>query len=528
MAKRSNLLSSKILPVVFLAFSLISAILFRSFRTTWVFINITVRLEFFTVLLFVLIVLTALLLTVLSALRVYDVKKDGVCIYNKKAYRILLIVGMVASAFFLLFTIIYALGIVFTENLQVFTLNLKNSLSEGALPIIIPFLLIFYPKLNNTAKKTVFTAGIIAVTLFAVNSFFPLKPYKITSVPVVIDNGSAYSIVFSTNDYGTAYVEYSFDDKDYKVFDHTGGRLNSDKKIHNIEIPYEHLRNNTYKIGSTRVIEEFSYGSRRGKTVTSEEFTFTYNGGDNQTFLVISDWHTMLDKAYTAIDNLKSDYDAVILLGDASPGVDYEEQVIKHIVQFGGKVSSGIKPVIFVRGNHETRGAYANDLPRALGLEQLYYTCEMGSYSFVVLDSGEDKDDSHIEYGGMTDYNTSRADMIKWLKTVETKNDKVIALSHSWKISDVEKENSEAGWSELSRLGVRLLLSGHEHSCRFIGDKDSEKEFLAAYPDIIGYIDGGKTGDNYIASMLELDSDGFTIKAVDSNGEKIIQETFQW
>ena len=129
----------------------------------------------------------------------------------------------------------------------------------------------------------------------------------------------------------------------------------------------------------------------------------------------------MLKTAYAAIEYV-GDYDAVILMGDATPGVDYEEEVVKNIVEFAGKLSEGSMPVLYTRGNHETRGEYANKLADALGLDKFYYTADMGNYSFIVLDSGEDKDDSHAEYGGMTDYNTYRADMIEWLKGVNVNN----------------------------------------------------------------------------------------------------------
>lgn len=313
-----------------------------------------------------------------------------------------------------------------------------------------------------------------------------------------------------------------------RFFDQTGGRLNTERKIHSIKVPYEHLKGNAYTVGSTRVIDEFSYGSRLGKTVLSEEYTFTVNESENQSWLVISDWHTMLDKAYKAVANV-GEYDAVVLLGDATPGVDFEDEVVKNIVQFGGKISEGTMPVIYVRGNHETRGAYANDLAVALGMNEFYYTTDIGPYSFVVLDSGEDKDDSHSEYGGMTDYNTYRASMIEWLKTVEVTNNKVVALSHSWKISDVEKELSLAGWAELDRIGARMMLSGHNHKCRFLGDgSENEKEIFGLYPHITGYLDGGKVGDDYIASKLTLSPEGFNIKAVSYTGTGIFDEKFKW
>lgn len=520
-----KIFDSAALPVILLAVTVISAILFRSTRVNNVFINLTLGIEHFSTIIILLMSLTSILLAGIACAKIYALDFAG-----SKAYRVLLITGLIASVVFTVFALIYSAGLFFGENNQIFMLNFKKSISEAAVLIIVPFLVMFFPALNSSAKKAVGAVLLIAVLITGINTIFPLKPFRITSEPLVIDNGREYSIVFSTSDHATAYAEYTYEGKDYKVYDNVGGRLGSEKKIHSISVPYEHLKGNSYKVGATRVIEEFSYGSRLGKALISPEYTFNCNETANQKWLVISDWHTWLNRAYKAIDNLGSNYDAVILLGDATPGVDYEEQAIRNIVEFGGKVSGGTKPVLYVRGNHETRGAFADELPRMLGLEQLYYTADFGEYSFIVLDSGEDKDDSHPEYGGMNDYNTYRANMIEWLKGVKVKNDKVVALCHAWNISEVEDELCEAGWAELDRLGTRLQISGHAHECRFLGDRDGkEKEIFTKYPNIIGYIDGGKVSDNnYIASLLTLGSDGFTIKAVDMNGEEVFDESFNW
>lgn len=308
-----------------------------------------------------------------------------------------------------------------------------------------------------------------------------------------------------------------------------GGRLNSNSKIHSISVPYEHLRNNTYSVGSTRVYEQYSYGSHRGKTVDSGEYLFKYNDSETQTFLVVSDWHTELSDAYEAISNL-GDYDSVILLGDSSPGVDFEEEVVKNIVEFAGEVSKGAKPVIYARGNHETRGQYAGKILDSLGLNEFYYTTNIGPYSFIVLDSGEDKEDSHPEYGGMNNYGQYRADMMEWMKTVNFENDKVIAISHSWTLCDVEKELSTAGWNELDRIGTRLILSGHYHECRLLGSTEAEDELsmLSNHPDIVGYIDGGKMNGGFVASKMTLSPDGFTLTAYNNNGEQVFDQNFEW
>ena len=518
-----KILKSKPLPIITMILATLSVIMFNALNVSWVFMDNTVGMKGFSILLLSLMVAVMLTLTVFSALRVY--KED---IANKKFYSPAVAVSSFLSIGFFLYTFITSIVYVLGENRLTYIGGLKEALSESIGLIVIAMFALFYPALSCKAKKRVSALAVVAVLLIGFNKFYPLSSYKITSAPMVIDTGSGYSVVFSTSSRGTAYIEYDYEGEAYKIFDQTGGRLNTESNIHSIPVPYEHLKGNTYTVGSTRVIDEFSYGSRLGKTVTSDEYTFTVNESENQEWLVISDWHTMLDKAYAAVDNA-GEYDGVVLLGDATPGVDFEEEVIRNIVQFGGEISKGTMPVLYVRGNHETRGAYANDLAIALGLDEFYYTTDIGPYSFIILDSGEDKDDSHSEYGGMTDYNTYRASMIEWLKGQEVKNDKVVVFSHSWNISDVEPELSLEGWDEIDRLGARIMISGHHHQCRFLGEStDREKEIFGLHPDIVGYLDGGKVGDDYIASKLTLSADGFNIKAVNYTGNQIFDENFEW
>ena len=522
MKKKLSFFNSVPAHFVFTVMGVLSCILFKSFSIWWVFTNITMKFDHFAEMLLIIMALNSVLLGVLSYRKLNNAP-------TKKAVNITY--GISAFLGTVLFGV--SMGTTITLFFGEDSGTIRNALAENlskALPILaVVFLAVFYPKVCNKAKKVIAVFMIICSTLWVINDFYPLSSYKLTSDPMVIDTGKEYSVVFSTSHYGTGYIEYTYEGKDYKVTDHTTGRLDCDSLIHSVQVPYEHLKNNTYKVGSTRVIEEFGYGSRLGAEVVSEEYTFTCNESDDQTYLVISDWHTLLDKAYSAIDYI-GDYDAVILLGDSVPNVDYEKEVAKNIAEFGGKVSGGTKPVIYVRGNHETRGDYANDLPTALGLDVLYYTADMGPYSFIVLDSGEDKEDSHSEYGGLTDYGSYRAEMIEWLKTAETTNDKVIALSHAWEISQVEEELSLAGWNEIDRMGARLMISGHTHSCEILTPERNEKadKIFTEHPDIVGFIDGGKVGESYIASKLTLAADGFTVESVNNQGEEILKESFTW
>ena len=524
MKQKSKLLKAKTLPCLLLAIQVISTVLFYAFRVQWVFTDLTLNIKNFSFILLWVMISNALLLTLLSALRVYEKEK----IYSKKAYSFSLVISAFMASLSFIYALIFSVSMVVNESREGYLLYLKELLVPAFFLIVLPFMAIFFHKLPCKAKRAVSAITVTVTLLIALTYIITLTPYKITSQPMVIDNGNGYSVVFSTNDTGSAYIEYSFDGESYKVYDSIGGKKRTDTMIHSISVPYEHLKNNSYKVGSVRVIESYSYGSRLGKEVVSDSYTLKINDSENQQWLVISDWHTMLDTAYSAID-YAGEYDSVILLGDATPGVDFEQQVVTNIVEFGGEVSEGTKPVLFARGNHETRGDYAGELNSALGLDKFYYTADIGPYSFLVLDSGEDKDDSHPEYGDTTDYNTYRADMTEWLSELEFENDKIVTLCHAWSISEVEQELSDKAWQELDRIGTRLMISGHYHQCRTLGDgSEREAEIFSRYPHIAGYLDGGKSDKDYIATKMTLSDEGIDMISIDNHGKTILEASYQW
>ena len=64
----------------------------------------------------------------------------------------------------------------------------------------------------------------------------------------------------------------------------------------------------------------------------------------------------------------------------------------------GGLGSS--KPLIFARGNHDTRGSFAREIERYVPIEEgrFYYTRDVGPVHLLIIDTGEDKPDSTQVY----------------------------------------------------------------------------------------------------------------------------------
>ena len=521
MKKESFFIKIPVLAVSALFLS-VAAALFHAMRVVWVFYDPNIAFLGGAMGLFFIILALLALSVILLALRIYIPEKR-----KKKAFRVLSIISFIFSLIFIIFSAA-ALLISGSETGSVFFLYLKKDLPLLSFFAVPTLLLLVLPALKGKIKTVFCILMASCLVLGSLWSLLPFRPFSIVSDPVVMDTGSSYSVVFATNVKATAFVEFEHNGQSYKLYAQKDGRRIGDRLIHSIIVPYEQLKNNTYYVGSTRVIDEYSYGSRLGKTVTKGPYDLKVNESEKQSYLVISDWHSHLKEAKEAISHLGK-YDAVLMMGDPSAGLDFEEQAVRNIVEFGGDLTRGEMPVIYVRGNHETRGNFANKLSDYLGYEKFYYTVNRGDYSFLILDSGEDKNDDHVEYGGMDDYAVNRREMADWLKNVEIKNEKVVALSHAWQVSEPESELSKEIWDKLNDLGVRFEISGHIHKCRFLdGSTDEEKEYAEAYPSITTYIDGGVSGNNYIASKITIDPENVHFEAADRKGEVIQDETLPW
>ena len=523
--KTSFFLKTPVLCITLLCAVLASSI-FRGLRGYWVFYDPNMAFLGGSMGMFIITLVIIALLIGITAMRLYAPEKMEA---HAKAWRI---TGMLAFILTALFFIADLVLLIFGggETFGAFWLVFKKDLLY-ILPIAaVGSLLLFLPCLRAKGRAILSVCMALCIGCSALWMLFPIKSYHFVSAPVVMDTGEEYAVVFATNDTGTAYVHYTYEGKEYTVYAQNNGRRIGDRLIHSIHVPYAHLNNNRYDIGSTRVIEQYGYGSRLGKTVNAGPYTLRVNEGATQTYLCISDWHSYIKKAKAAIGALGA-YDAVIMLGDPNTNMEVEEQAVQYIVQFGGDITGGEMPVIFVRGNHETRGAFAAALPEYLGYNKLYYTVKRGEYSFLILDSGEDKPDDHVEYGEMDSYEYHRAEMLEWLQTKPQITDKLVVLSHAWQVSEPEPEVSRAAWDVLQDMGARFMISGHKHVCEFLEDDRDEEAaptYLKAYPSITTYIDGGHRDNAYVASKLTLSETGVHFEAANNRGETVMDKTLPW
>ena len=138
-------------------------------------------------------------------------------------------------------------------------------------------------------------------------------------------------------------------------------------------------------------------------------------------------------------------------------------------------------PFYIARGNHETRGLTAGKFmdyfPTTTG--QPYYTLEHGNTFFIVLDGGEDKPDTDIEYGGLAAYDQYRIEEQLWLKKV-VQSEAFKAAKHKIVMMHIPPgvEDSWHGPVHISELfvpvlngtGIDIMLCGHIHRHNYYKD----------------------------------------------------------
>jgi len=163
------------------------------------------------------------------------------------------------------------------------------------------------------------------------------------------------------------------------------------------------------------------YNIVRGEPVAGPVFEFTtFDAAAARTsFLIWNDTHQN-NITLTRLARHVPDYPADFLLwnGDIFNDVRTEDMLIAETLHPARLEYAATRPLVFARGNHDVRGAQARMLGRTLAAPdgRYYYSFRQGPVAFLVLDTGEDKDDGHPEYGGLGDFASYRLEQQAWLE----------------------------------------------------------------------------------------------------------------
>ena len=334
----------------------------------------------------------------------------------------------------------------------------------------------------------------------------------------VIDD--CYEILLFFDKNGVAAVEVAGE----IFYEENSGVLSTEKNYFKIRIPKDLLNeNNIYKVIFNECINRKAYFSEMGE---KEEGYFTFKPikkDENINIYHVADVHHNFDLAKKTCSYFGNDLDLLVVNGDIAE-VETLTDYFK-VASFIGDITKGMIPVIFSRGNHDTRGKLAErftDIFPSNG-KKTYYEFNIGPISGLVLDCGEDKLDNHPEYGGVNVFERFRKEETKFLQKLTPKKEKIkFAVCHICPFQttlhpgdafDNFRDIYEIWNTELSRLGMQFMLSAHMHKA-YLLEKHSSKALIDnEIPVIVG---SERLENEFLGCALTINKDDMHVRFTNS------------
>jgi predicted phosphodiesterase len=307
--------------------------------------------------------------------------------------------------------------------------------------------------------------------------------FAITHGPCLQAPGATeVTVSWHTNRVGISQVLYrAGDGPEQSAVTSEAGLIPNDSTCHAVRVTG--LKPGTayqYKVVTREFVKyKTPYKVEFGATVESEPLTFTTLSPEKTafSFLMWNDVHDNSKRLQAMFNDVSwSGVDFVVLNGDILNDFVTQEQPFRGFYDAIVNRFAKTTPMVFVRGNHETRGPVARRMadffPGQGG--RYYWSFDQGPAHFVVLDSGEDKPDANVEYAGLVDFARYREEQTEWLRadlaSEAARNAKFrVVLSHQ---PSAFGNLDHFGVQEIRRLwdpiinaaNVQLWLSGHLHN----------------------------------------------------------------
>ncbi len=288
-----------------------------------------------------------------------------------------------------------------------------------------------------------------------------------------------------------------------RFFDHANGVIRTKTSIHRVTVPQSALdKARSYTVVVAPLIERKPYFSR---FAPEERFDYPFYPvpQENINIYHIADTHGHSTRAIRSAAAFGKRIDLLVLNGDIMNSAD-RLTYIDTIYRLSQAITHGSIPVICVRGNHDLRGRYAEQLgdylPTVDG--KTYYTLRVGGIWAIVLDTGEDKPDDHPEYGGTICCASFRREETVFLQRVIANADREynapdvthkLVIAHNPITNVIEppfdiEQDLYRQWAKLLKEEVKpeLFLAGHYHRC-FVSEPGSAFDTLGqACPVVVG------------------------------------------
>lgn len=360
-------------------------------------------------------------------------------------------------------------------------------------------------------------------------------PDLFTTAPAVYAVDREYQIFVPVNRESVMWV--SVGGKNF--YDDSNGVLRSHSATHQMHVPMELLdAAKEYTLCWRIVNERKPYYSD-----LSDVFTFTLpfrpvTGPDVRIYQV-ADAHNRVSGPVRAGTFFGDDLDLLLLNGDV-PEDSGRVENFRTIHEIAGKITGGSVPVVFSRGNHDTRGIYAEMLPEytACCRGVSYYTFRLGPLWGIVLDCAEDKADSSIEYGWTNCCEDFRRRETEFLKMVASDPEHEYAapgvkyrvvMSHvpfpedMPAPFDIEKP-LYTEWCRILRESVKpdVMICGHMHRLYVIHEGDAHDNKGTPCPVVVASKITGNP-DDFIGGAVTLSEKRILVQFTDQD-KKVVGE----
>lgn len=307
----------------------------------------------------------------------------------------------------------------------------------------------------------------------------PILPEYMLTYPTVFAVGNEYHIFVPFDAEVIVWVNVG----KHTYYDHCNGVLRSNTNMHRVQLPMSVLDEaKEYTVVYRKMIKRSPYfpASEDERSLTLPFRPIKSEGNIN--LYHVSDAHNLVAEPVAAGQFFGDDLDLLVLNGDI-PNHSGNVQNFNAICEIASGITKGQRAVVFARGNHDTRGVHAEDMPNYIPIKdgRTYYTFRVGCVWGLLLDCGEDKPDTNEEYGHTVCFHQLRLEETEFIKQVIINADKEfnapgvryrLVISHIGFTHihhhpfDIEQE-LYGEWTRLvSKMKPDLLLYGHYHAIK--------------------------------------------------------------
>lgn len=367
-----------------------------------------------------------------------------------------------------------------------------------------------------------------------------MKLNELMTAPAVFAVGNDYQIMVMTKSDLVFWVTVG--DKSY--YDHSNGILRSSTRIHKVTIPMKALdAAKEYTVNYRKIIDRKPYFPEL-EEVESETYSFRpLDFSKPVNMYHIADAHG--DGIYTtaAGSYFGDELDLLILNGDI-PNHSGDIANFNLIYELCDRLTHGNVPCVFSRGNHDTRGFYAENIaeytPTRNGCS--YFSFRLGKLWGIVIDTGEDKPDTNAEYGGTICCHAFREEETAYIEGIVENADKEYnaeGVEYRFVIShtpfaytdnppfDIEQDTYKY-WLKLLKEEIKpqVMICGHMHKLSVShigGEYDSKGQscpvVIASKP-----VRPNKIMSAFTGGAFTLEDKNFLVRFTDHNKEVVYSE----